>query len=118
MSSTTPALTVTPRIAKLITDFSMQLVRAANDEFAEHVLRQFAVKGGSARGLVLSGAAMAMRRRAPKQLCPVPGCKNAAAPVFGMVCAKHKDVPKAKIKTYREARRKRVAAASKKTGHA
>jgi hypothetical protein len=46
-----------------------------------------------------------IRRKAPKQLCPVPGCKNPAAPVFGMVCAKHKDVPKAKIKQYREARR-------------
>jgi hypothetical protein len=45
------------------------------------------------------------RRKAPKQLCPVPGCKNPAAPVFGMVCAKHKDMPKAKIKQFREARR-------------
>lgn len=44
-------------------------------------------------------------RRRPKQLCPVPGCTNPAAPVFGMVCAKHKDVPKATIKKYREARR-------------
>ena len=46
-----------------------------------------------------------------KQLCPVPGCKNPAAPVFGMVCSKHKDVPKKKIKEYREARRKAKAAA-------
>jgi hypothetical protein len=46
-----------------------------------------------------------VRRKAPRQLCPVPGCKNPAAPVFGMVCAKHKDVPKAKIKEYREKRR-------------
>ncbi|HVV53301.1 MAG TPA: hypothetical protein VHO06_26830 [Polyangia bacterium] len=45
------------------------------------------------------------RRKGPKQLCPVPGCKNAAAPVFGMVCAKHKDVPKSQIKKYREARK-------------
>jgi hypothetical protein len=45
------------------------------------------------------------RRKAPIQLCPVPGCKNPAAPIFGMVCAKHKDVPKAKIKKYREARK-------------
>ena len=44
-------------------------------------------------------------RRRPKQLCPVPGCNNPAAPVFGMVCAKHKDVAKATIKKYREARR-------------
>jgi hypothetical protein len=41
----------------------------------------------------------------PKQLCPVPGCKNPAAPIFGMVCSAHKDVPKAKIKEYRQARR-------------
>jgi len=45
-------------------------------------------------------------KKRPKQLCPVPGCKNPAAPVFGMVCSKHKDVPKSKIKEYREARRK------------
>ena len=45
------------------------------------------------------------RKKAPRQLCPVPGCKNSAAPVFGMVCADHKDVPKAKIKAFREARR-------------
>jgi hypothetical protein len=53
-------------------------------------------------------------RRRPKQLCPVPGCSNPAAPVFGMVCAKHKDVPKATIKKYREARR----AAKQKGGRA
>jgi hypothetical protein len=35
----------------------------------------------------------------------VPGCKNRAAPVFGMVCRDHKDVPKAKIKKYRAERR-------------
>ncbi len=45
------------------------------------------------------------RKKPPKQFCPVPGCKNPAAPVFGMVCAKHKDVAKTKIKKYREARK-------------
>jgi hypothetical protein len=45
------------------------------------------------------------RKKSPLQLCPVPGCKNPAAPVFGMVCAKHKDVAKSKIKKYREARK-------------
>jgi len=45
------------------------------------------------------------RRKGPIQLCPVPGCKNPAAPVFGMVCAKHKDLPKTKIKKFREARK-------------
>lgn len=52
--------------------------------------------------LTLSGIT---RKKPARQLCPVPGCKNPAAPVFGMVCSKHKDVAKAKIKQYREARR-------------
>jgi hypothetical protein len=51
------------------------------------------------------------RKKAPPQLCPVPGCKNKAAPIFGMVCSTHKDVPKAKIKEYREARRAKKTAA-------
>jgi hypothetical protein len=58
--------------------------------------------------LLLSGAALLAPgpvRRRTKQLCPVPGCTNPAAPVFGMVCGQHKDVPKAKIKQYRAARR-------------
>ena len=50
------------------------------------------------------------RRKGPIQLCPVPGCSNRAAPVFGMVCSKHKDLPKAKIKKYRERRRAKKAA--------
>jgi hypothetical protein len=52
------------------------------------------------------------RKKGPKQLCPVPGCKNPAAPVFGMVCAKHKDVAKSKIKKYREARRAKALKAA------
>jgi hypothetical protein len=52
------------------------------------------------------------RKRAPIQLCPVPGCKSPAAPIFGMVCSKHKDLPKATIKKYREERRAKKAAAS------
>jgi hypothetical protein len=56
------------------------------------------------------------RKKAPPQLCPVPGCKNRAAPIFGMVCSAHKDMPKAKIKQYREARRAKKAKASPKNG--
>jgi hypothetical protein len=47
----------------------------------------------------------AERKKPPKQLCPVPGCKNVAAPIFGMVCKDHKKVAKSKIKKYREERR-------------
>jgi hypothetical protein len=60
--------------------------------------------------LAISSAALTLvRRKAPKQLCPVPGCKNPAAPVFGMVCAKHKEVPKAKIKQFRVKRKAQKA---------
>jgi hypothetical protein len=55
------------------------------------------------------------RKKGPPQLCPVPGCKNKAAPIFGMVCAAHKDVPKAKIKEYREARRAKKNQTKKQT---
>jgi hypothetical protein len=45
------------------------------------------------------------KKTRPKQLCPVPGCKNVAAPIFGMVCKDHQNVAKSKIKKYRDARR-------------
>jgi hypothetical protein len=48
---------------------------------------------------------MAERKKPPRQLCPVPGCKNPAAPIFGMVCKEHKNVAKSKIKKYRAERR-------------
>ncbi len=54
------------------------------------------------------------RRKGPIQLCPVPGCSNRAAPVFGMVCSKHKDLPKSDIKKYREQRRAQKAKAKAK----
>ena len=64
--------------------------------------------GGTGRGPGRppgSGMGLRKRRKGPIQLCPVPGCNNRAAPVFGMVCSKHKDLPKAEIKKYREQRR-------------
>lgn len=68
-----------------------------------------ALGGGVRRGRPPKALAMTVakkpRKKGPLQLCPVPGCKNPAAPVFGMVCAKHKDVAKSKIKKYREARK-------------
>lgn len=45
------------------------------------------------------------RREGPIQLCPVPKCKNRAAPVFGMVCSQHKGIAKKTIAKYRAARR-------------
>jgi hypothetical protein len=63
---------------------------------------------------VLGAVGLRKRRKGPIQLCPVPGCTNRAAPVFGMVCSKHKDLPKNEIKKYREARKAQKAKAKKK----
>jgi hypothetical protein len=60
----------------------------------------------------ITSIAKKARKKGPKQLCPVPGCQNPAAPVFGMVCAKHKDVAKSKIKKYREARKAKALKAA------
>lgn len=54
-----------------------------------------------------------LRKKGPIQLCPAPGCKERAAPVFGMVCAKHKGTAKSTIAKWREARRKSAAKAKK-----
>ena len=63
-------------------------------------------RGRPAKGAVVAvaGVAAPIKHR-PKQFCPVPGCTGVAAPVFGMVCSKHKDLSKAKIKEYRAQRR-------------
>jgi hypothetical protein len=108
-----------PDLSSLVTNFTVRLFTLIDEMTSARI--QSAVQDAFAparrgpgrprkNGLALPTFAAAPRKRAPKQLCPVPGCKNPAAPVFGMVCAKHKDVPKAKIKKYREARR------AKKTG--
>jgi hypothetical protein len=98
-------------ITALIEDFARQLVAATEEAAAERIQAALASAFGAApkrgpgrpkQGGVAAGPAASKR---PKQLCPVPGCTNPAAPVFGMVCAKHKNVAKAKIKKYREARK-------------
>jgi hypothetical protein len=102
----------------LVEDFVKQIVTAVEQATAQRVQSAVitALGGGAAAGFprrrgrppknrLLTSPLFAAVRRRPKQLCPVPGCNNPAAPVFGMVCAKHKDVSKAQIKKYRADRR-------------
>ncbi len=112
-------------IQSLVTAFVTQLVATIERTTAERARAAIiAAVGGASlprrRGRppknalsfpVLNVGQVGLGRRRPKQLCPVPGCKNAAAPVFGMVCADHKAVAKAKIKAYRAARKKAKASA-------
>lgn len=109
-------------IRALVQNFVTTLVAAVEQTTTQRIQAALmsGVNGGVRRGpgrppknpLFTASALAAISRPAKKrskQLCPVPGCKNPAAPVFGMVCSKHKDIPKAKIKEYREARRKAKA---------
>jgi hypothetical protein len=101
-------------LSSLITSFTVQFVSLIENATAERIRAALAgAFGAERRGpgrppkvpVAALAAPAVTRAKRRKQLCPVPGCKNPAAPVFGMVCAKHKDVPKAKIKEYRAQRR-------------
>ena len=102
-------------IKELVTDFAARLQELIEAEALEHardaVLRTLGIAGPRKPGrppmalATLGSVVKKPRKKPPRQLCPVPGCKNTAAPVFGMVCADHKDVSKTKLKKYREERR-------------
>jgi hypothetical protein len=105
-------------IKTIVADFTLRLTELIEKDAVERarasVLSAFGIDAPRRRGRPRKNQALTAsagtvpkkaRKKMPPQYCPVPGCKNKAAPVFGMVCAKHKDVPKAKIKKYREARR-------------
>ncbi len=103
-------------IRSIVEEFVNQVVAAVEAESVrrvqEAVTRAFGeLSAGSGRvGAPVAVTSAAPVRHRPKQLCPVPGCTGVAAPVFGMVCAKHKDLPLAKIKEYRAQRRAAKAA--------
>ena len=110
-------------VAALVSDFVDQLTRAIEAEAMsrarEAVLAAVGGGGGGKRGpgrVAVEGGrgpgrpAGRPRKKPPIQYCPVPGCKNRAAPVFGMVCGEHRKVPKALIKKYRAERKAEKAA--------
>lgn len=89
-------------IKKLVADFAVQIVDAVRTEVREELLGKL---GGAGK----TTASSKPRKKGPVQLCPAPGCKDRAAPVFGMLCGKHKGAPKATVAKWREARRKAAA---------
>jgi hypothetical protein len=92
-------------IAALVRGFVSSLI-AAVEQNTTYRIKVALVGNGRGGGVAGRTALRSSGAPRPKQLCPVPGCKNPAAPVFGMVCAEHKNVAKTKIKEYREARRR------------
>ena len=107
-----------PNITSIVETFAIQIAAAVEASMADRL--QSAIAGafgappkrgpGRPAKQAVAGVAPVVARSAgkktrPKQLCPVPGCKNTAAPIFGMVCKDHKNVAKSKIKKYREERK-------------
>jgi hypothetical protein len=103
-------------IRSMVEGFVSQIVAAVETDSVRRVQQALtaAFGGGTAaprrrgrppRAAAAAAPAARVKKHRPKQFCPVPGCTGVAAPVFGMVCSKHKDVPKAKIKEYRAQRR-------------
>ncbi len=108
-------------IRSMVEGFVNQIVAAVEADSVRRVqevvsaaLANGSVPAGRVGRAAMAGAPLAAApvRHRPKQFCPVPGCTGVAAPVFGMVCAKHKDMPKAKIQEFRAQRR--AAKAGKK----
>src|SRR3954465_12223520 len=101
-------------IAALVRGFVSSLI-AAVEQNTTFRIKVALVGNGRGSGVAGRTALRSSGTARPKQLCPVPGCKNPAAPVFGMVCAEHKKIAKSKIREYREARR-RAKTEGKTTG--
>jgi hypothetical protein len=102
-----------PNITEMVETFASSITAAVEASIAQRIQAALADTFGAApkRGPgsppkptaapAAPAAPAAAKKSRPKQLCPVPGCKNLAAPVFGMVCGDHKNVAKSKIKKYR-----------------
>ena len=88
-------------IAQLVNGFVTAVEQALMTRARELVLRAVGERASTPDGARRLGT----RGSLPRQLCPVPGCENTAAPIFGMVCKEHKDVPRREIKKDREERR-------------
>jgi len=100
-----------PHITAQIETFTRQIVATVEAAVTQRIQAALAdalgvpQKRGPGRPPKQAVARVAPVAARKKQLCPVPGCKNPAAPIFGMVCKDHKNVAKSKIKKYREERR-------------
>ena len=105
-------------ITAIVETFTIQITAAVEASMANRLQAAIAAAFGApqkrgpgrpAKQVVAGVAPLAPRAEAkksrPKQFCPVPGCKNTAAPIFGMVCKDHKNVAKSKIKKYRAERK-------------
>jgi hypothetical protein len=102
---------MTPEVKALIEKFTVQLQEVALSQATDKVIAKLNAPTVASLAPMTPKAKREKkhRRRAPIQLCPVPKCHDRAAPVFGMLCAKHKATPKRMVAKFRALRRARKA---------
>jgi hypothetical protein len=113
---------MTSAINDLVAGFLVKLAAVVEQDMANRIqviLGQFVVKRKPGRppkpmskvDVIVGAADRKPRKPRAKVLCPVPGCEGVAAPVFGMVCSAHRNVPATKIARYRMIRKAEKAVA-------
>lgn len=105
---------ITETVKSLINQFTgdlNQLIETEAEAVRERISGALSPDGASFRlGVVKSlklskaPATIKIARKRKVVLCLRKNCKNVGAPIYGMVCVKHKDTPKATIKQLRAAR--------------
>lgn len=91
-----PSTILTPLIERFVADIAATVEKFTVRRIAREI-------GRVTQGRAIDGRGRAsVRRKRAKILCYAPGCKNIAAPRFGMFCVKeHKNLSKAEKAKYR-----------------
>jgi hypothetical protein len=102
-------------INPIIVDFAHKLAAVVERFTVGRIEAAVRASGNALQGR--RGRAAGGGRARGKTLCYYPGCKNVAAPRFGMFCAAlHKDLSKADKEKYRAAHNSKKNGASKPAG--
>jgi hypothetical protein len=105
----------TSLINPIIQDFAHRLAAVVERFTVGRIEAAVKASGNALQGR--RGRAAGAARTRGKTLCYYPGCKNVAAPRFGMFCAAlHKDLPKAEKEKYRAMHDKSNGVAKGKRG--
>jgi hypothetical protein len=103
----------TSLISPIVQEFAQRLAAVVERFTVGRIEAAVRASGNALQGR--RGRAAGAARSRGKTLCYFPGCKNVAAPRFGMFCAAlHKDIPKADKEKYRAAHDKSNGAAAGK----
>jgi hypothetical protein len=85
----------------IIEQFAMRIAQTVEQFTVSRIESAVKAQGGGLRGR-RGRPASAPRAKRAQVLCYYPGCKNVAAPRFGMFCAaEHKNLSKAEKEKYR-----------------